>query len=147
MDPRPEPARRQVTIPLDGTIWDSMGHASKKDAVLIAALAAGVSVTKAAEKAGVSRRTVARRLLDESFRQSIQQVQREALSRATARLTANACRAARKLGQLIDAENDGTAIRASVENLKALVLLQTHNDHEERLTEIERRFTEREGHR
>ena len=69
--------------------------------MLIASLAAGMTVEKAAERAGVSAATATRRLRSDTFRQRVAEAQREALSSAMAALGALSLSAVRVLGELL----------------------------------------------
>src|SRR5262249_27382605 len=75
----------------------------KGDAALVAALAAGLSVAKAAEKAEVSPRTARRRLKDEAFKARVERVRARILDRVVARLTALGVTAVRTLQDLMRA--------------------------------------------
>src|SRR3954464_15182527 len=60
------------------------------DVVLVAALAGGATYEDAAKRAGVSERTVRRRLDDPAFKRQVDEARAEMLSQATARLTSAA---------------------------------------------------------
>jgi hypothetical protein len=62
------------------------GDRKNADSALVAALAAGLTVPKAAEQAGVSERTVYRRLKDGDFRAKVDQARTEAVSRTVGKL-------------------------------------------------------------
>ena len=67
-----------------------MSHEYKKksDEVLLLALACGAGVEQAAEKAGVNRRTVQRRLQTPKFQRQLQAMRSDMVQRTTAMLTA-----------------------------------------------------------
>jgi hypothetical protein len=69
----------------------------------VAALAAGLSVTKAAEKAEVSPRTVRRRLKDDAFKARVERARARILDRVVAKLTALGAVAVKTLGDLMKA--------------------------------------------
>jgi len=69
----------------------------KVDEVLILALACGTPVEAAALKAGVSERTVYRRLKDPQFSQRIQAIRSEMVDRAASMLTAGNLQAVKTL--------------------------------------------------
>lgn len=80
---------------------DSGCRLSPRDAALIAALCNGASRAEAAKAAGVSLRTVARRMADEAFRQGIAEWRTVAFEQAAARLGAIASRAVATLEELL----------------------------------------------
>jgi len=67
------------------------------DEVLLAALACGATAEAAAQKAGVSRATVQRRLQDTAFRQRLQEFGTDMVKRASAALTAASVEAIKTL--------------------------------------------------
>ncbi len=79
------------------------GHGRKNvDAVLVEALACGASAANAAQRAGVSARTVFRRLEEPAFRQRIEKVKQETVERTSAMLTAMGIESCRGLHDLMD---------------------------------------------
>jgi hypothetical protein len=74
------------------------------DSALIAALAAGATHEAAAKHAGVSERTVRRRLADTEFRRRVDEARGEALDQAMARLSRAATGAATTLVMLLAKE-------------------------------------------
>ena len=73
-----------------------------KDTPLLIALACGASVKNAALKAGVSERTVYRRLADPSFQKQLANFQAELMQQTGARLTTLAAGAVNTLAALLD---------------------------------------------
>jgi hypothetical protein len=73
------------------------------DAALVAGLAAGLSVAKAAEKAGLSARTARRRLQDDAFKARVERARARILDRVVAKLTALGAVAVKTLGDLMEA--------------------------------------------
>src|SRR5262249_44274482 len=80
--------------------------------ILITALAKGATVAQAAAQAGVSERTVYRRLADKEFQDQIEALQEEMLQRAVAMITAAAQEGIRSL---VDLQNESPppAVRRS----------------------------------
>ena len=74
-----------------------LAGAKKSGNGLILALACGATVENAARKAGVSERTVYRRLADPAFRQQIRKTRAEMAERAAAALTAASMEAVKTL--------------------------------------------------
>jgi hypothetical protein len=79
-----------------------MPHSGRRNAneILLLALACGATAEAAAQKAGVSKTTVHRRLNDPEFRQRLQQARAEILQRTTAALTASSMEAVKTLVEL-----------------------------------------------
>jgi hypothetical protein len=73
------------------------------DAALVAGLAAGLSVARAAERAGVSERTARRRLQDDAFKARVERARVGLLDKVVARLTALGATAVRTLNDLMKA--------------------------------------------
>jgi hypothetical protein len=76
------------------------GRKRKTDAGLVLALACGASPENAAQKAGLSLRTVYRRLAEASFRDQVRQVRAEMVQRAAGLFTAAGMAAIRTLTTL-----------------------------------------------
>jgi len=91
------------------------------DAALVAGLAAGLSVAKAAERAGLSERTARRRLKDDAFKARVERARARILDRVVARLTALGATAVRTLGDLMkDGAGENVrlgAARATLEHM------------------------------
>jgi hypothetical protein len=70
---------------------------TKADSTLLLALACGATVEAAARQAGLSERTVYRRLADPAYRQRLQALRADMVQRASGALTAAATEAVRTL--------------------------------------------------
>jgi hypothetical protein len=64
----------------------AVGGRQNADSALLAALASGLTIQKAAEQAGVSERTAHRRLRSDRFRAQVDQARTEAVSRTVGKL-------------------------------------------------------------
>jgi hypothetical protein len=108
------------------------------DDVLLAALACGATWETAAQKAGVSRATVQRRLQDSAFRQRLQELGADMVKRAAAALTAASVEAIKTLLSL-QASSIPHAVRlgAARSILELGVKLREVADTEERLAALE----------
>src|SRR5262245_3905144 len=95
-----------------GRDWPEMS-ARNADSALIAALAAGDTAAEAARKAGVSERTVRRRLDDPGFKRALEAAKAEALARAVAKLSDRAVAAVDTLAALLDAESESVRLGAA----------------------------------
>jgi AcrR family transcriptional regulator len=122
--------------------WQAMtpGDLHRRKLQLVQALASGLSVTEAAERAGISPRTAYRYLRDEAVVQALQCIERELLQVLARRLAALAVRATEALERAL--QDDGVPWSVRVRAADALL------DHaeklaylarlEERLSELER---------
>jgi AcrR family transcriptional regulator len=116
------------------------GDLHRRKLQLVQALASGLSVTEAAERAGISPRTAYRYLRDEAVVQALQSIERELLQVLARRLAALAVRATEALERAL--QDDGVPWSVRVRAADALL------DHaeklaylarlEERLSELER---------
>src|SRR5262245_39585567 len=88
------------------------GHKGGPDP-LVLALATGCSVTDAAQRAGLARRTVYRRLEDPDFRREVTKARDELLFQVVGRLMAVAIKAADTLEKQLDSKNEVTSQRAA----------------------------------
>ncbi len=104
------------------------------DNTLQMALAAGSTVSQAASKAGVSERTVYRRLEEETFQRGIETLRTEMVQRATAVLIAASLLAAKTLIELQDSK-----IPASVRRRAARDLLEM-SERLRQVTTLEKRM-------
>src|SRR5262245_6372003 len=115
-------------------------------ALLITALAKGATVAQAAAQAGVSERTVYRRLGEQAFQDQIEALQDEMLQRAVAMLTAAAQEGIRSL---VDLQNESTppAVRRSAARdiLEMGMRLRVAAELEKRLIALENRSADAEG--
>jgi hypothetical protein len=74
------------------------GPTPEQDQVLVAALAGGATYDRAGAAAGLSERTVRRRMADPAFRARVREASSELASAVAARLTASSVTAADRLG-------------------------------------------------
>jgi hypothetical protein len=118
------------------------------DGELIAALAAGATQAEAARQAGVSERTVRRRLLEPSFAAALAQARRETVRALTAELEAQALRAIETLCQLMHSTQPPQVRLGAARTLLDQVV-RYHNavDFEDRLAELEALISHPDGAR
>jgi hypothetical protein len=114
----------------------SIGSAKRERLALL--LAAGLSLRKAASIGKIGVRTLSRwHAEDVVFLKRIAQVREEMSVRAKARLTATMTRAARRLRQLIDSNNEAVALKAAVAVLTIQSRLDSFEAFESRLRMLE----------
>jgi hypothetical protein len=108
---------------------------------LLTALACGATVEQAARKAGLSERTVYRRLADPAFRKQVQQVHNEIVRRTAGLLTGAALGSVKTLADLQqDAAVPATVRRTAARDILELGLkLREAINLEERLATVEGR--------
>lgn len=124
-----------------------MAHfgSSTKDVNLALALAAGRSITAAAEQAGVSRRTATRKVADPAFRQLVAELRADFIGQAVGRLAHNMTRAADGLAAMLDSTDERVRLRVSRAVLTLGVKLHEEVDLELRLREVEAQYTAMTG--
>lgn len=115
----------------------SNNGARKGDGALIAALASGKTHTDAAKLAGVSLRTLTRRLNDPAFRQQVLQARAALIEKATGRLADSATRAADELVELLADESATVRLSAARALLDYAGRFTEANDVHERITALE----------
>src|ERR1700733_9782014 len=81
-------------------------HFKRGDAVLLVALASGLSIRKAAAKAGVCEKTVSDRLKDPAFREELNGLRNQMVSEAVGRLSAAMSEASVTLRRLLKARSE-----------------------------------------
>ena len=110
-----------------------------KEGLLIAALAAGATHREAARAAGVSERTVRRRLESPAFTERLGEAEVEYLSQISKRLTGLAPTAVETLASLMCSPDatDQVRLRASLAVLNATPTLREVTEIAERLQEFE----------
>jgi predicted DNA-binding protein (UPF0251 family) len=109
------------------------------DDALLLALACGATAEAAAAKAGVSRRTVFRRLGDDDFRRRLRGARQEMVERASGMLTAASMEAVKTLLSLMDGQAPHASRLGAAKSILELgVRLRD-------LTEIEQRLAALEG--
>ena len=113
------------------------------DELVVAALAAGRTLQEAADAAGVSPRTVSRRLADPAFRQSIRSVRGEMIGQALGRMADGMSEGADVLRALLAAESESVRLGACRTMLELGVKLRESVELEERLAVLEQRFEEK----
>ena len=114
-----------------------MTGCSRGDARLVTELAAGATVADAARAAGVSERTVYRRLGDADFKRQIGEARAEILARAVARLTSASVRAVEALEGLLDSDMDFARLGAARSILEIGMKLREQLDLAERVEALE----------
>jgi AcrR family transcriptional regulator len=114
------------------------------DEALLLALACGATKENAARKAGVSERTVYRRLKDRDFRQRLQALRTDMVQRAANVLTASSMEAVKTLLSLQDASvPNSVRLGAARAILEQGTRLRELADLEERLAALEQRMEEK----
>ncbi len=116
------------------------GRHSADDSLLMA-LACGATVENAARQAGVSPRTAYRRLADAAFRQRLQTLRGDMVSRTSGTLTAAAGEAVRTLLELLkNPTSSSVRLGAARAVLEMGMKLRDVAELEQRLAELEERF-------
>jgi hypothetical protein len=117
------------------------GRKNANEALLLA-LASGLSVPAAAERAGVSERTAYRRLDDPAFRRRIAETRSALFTEAVGRLAALAGKAADALGELLTSNRDLVKLQAAKGVLELGPKLREAGELAQRLDALERRLTD-----
>ena len=107
------------------------------DPALVAALAGGATVQEAAAAAGVSERTVYRRLEADTFRRQLAEARSELIARAVGVLARLSSSAATTLGQLLKAESEAVRLGACRAILELAVKMRDAEELEARLAALE----------
>ena len=107
------------------------------DLVLVLALASGLTNRQAAERAGISERTVARRLADPEFQRQISEAKAATLSQTVAQLTAAGLAAVTTLVRLLDADSESAQLGAARSILELGTKLRESYELEQRITALE----------
>ena len=117
------------------------------DIVLAPLLAAGSSYDEAAKVAGVSVRTVARKMASAEFRGEVARVRTAMIDAAAGKLTAAMANAVDTLTALLAPETPSSVRRSAAEAiLSHPTRLQEHLDFEARLAAVEARLDAQEEH-
>src|SRR5680860_1238028 len=104
----------QVEISLDEAQQDlSEPQVDPQDEVLAQALAEGASQVEAGNRAGVSDRTVRRRLREPAFRELVNQKRRDMITEASGRSSAQLNAAVATLTELLSSAEDSVRLRAA----------------------------------
>ena len=111
------------------------------DSVLIAALAAGATYEDAATQAGVSERTVRRRLEDAEFSGQVDATRSEMIARAVGRLAEASTEAADTLRGLLAARSETVRLGAARSILELAVRLREHDELVSRIEALEATLT------
>lgn len=111
------------------------------DRLLIAALARGASVARAARDAGISERSAFRRLADPKFRQVVDEARAGLLERAGGSLADGADRAARELKRLLRSPSDAIRLGAARALVEFATKVRDAIETERRLVSLEQRMT------
>jgi hypothetical protein len=116
-----------------------------KDQVIAAVLAAGQSQARAAEAAGVTERTVQRRMADPAFRARVDDARGDLLGRTLDVLGAGALEAAVVLRQVVMDGNEASTVRVSASRALLTGLLQWRDQIElaQRIEMLERQVASR----
>lgn len=109
------------------------------DELIVAALASGHTLQEAAKAAGVSPRTVSRRLADPAFKQRIHTLRAEMIGRALGRMADGMSDAAGTLRKLLKAKAESVRLGACRAMLELGVKLREAVEFEARLTALEQR--------
>ena len=118
-------------------------QSNRGDELLLAALASGLSAEEAAKRAGMSRRTVYRRLADPAFRRRLAGARDALVSEALGELAATATAAVATLRELLDARDERVRLGASRAVLEQLLRVREAVSLAERVAELERRVEAR----
>jgi hypothetical protein len=108
--------------------------------LLIEALLSTNTLTAAAKMAGISKRTVLRRLEEKEFQAAFTKAKRDVLKRAAAILARNSGKAAVTLGQIFlgkPIENQSARVAAAKATLSLALAALTFEDIDERLRRLE----------
>ncbi len=107
------------------------------DELLVSALAAGLSQPAAARHAGVSERTVRRRLEDGEFAASVDQARAAVVDRASAQLLGATEQAVAALRDLVESAPPAVRVRAALGLLTAASAWRENGETERRLAALE----------
>jgi len=120
---------------------------TRRDDLLLAALAAGAPVDQAAKTAGLSRRTAYRRLADPGFARRLAQARDELISNALGELVECASEAVATLRALLSASDERVRLGAAKCTLEQLLRLRETLTLSQRLAALERAMQARGGTR
>jgi hypothetical protein len=121
------------------------GRKSAADALLAASLAAGASQEEAATAAGVSVRTVARRLADPAFRRLVDRAQDALLERFAGGMAGRLGSVLDRLAELVGSAKEVVALGACRTLADVLIRVREHTGLARRLGELERAADEPDG--
>lgn len=124
-------------------VSDMKNTAGDADDVIIAALADGLNYQAAGDAAGVSARTVRRRMADEAFAAEVSARRSERISEITALLVDQGANAVQALHRALDPEEDiYPRLRAAQVALNLILKYRAAGELEDRLVAVERRLAE-----
>jgi hypothetical protein len=106
------------------------------DGVFLLALAAGLSIRKAAKKAGISERTAYRRMANPAFRQRVTEARAAMVERSLGHLAAGTVEAAIVLRRLLRSADERVQRSAAAEILAAESRLRTEVDLAQQLADL-----------
>jgi transposase len=109
------------------------------DLNLVTVLAAGATIGEAAERTGVSERTIYRRLADLRFRNQIAELRAEMVQRAVGKLADSSVEAVETLHSLLNAESESAKLGAARSILELGTKLRESVELEQRLQVLEAR--------
>lgn len=107
------------------------------DKALVPALARGETIARSAKAAGISERTVYRRLMDPEFKRRVQESRTRLLEQATGKLVGAAEGAIDTLVALLDSRSDSVRLGAARAILVHLLRLKELSEFEGRLDALE----------
>ena len=107
------------------------------DDAIVLALASGLTQVHAAERAGVSEKTVRTRLADPVFKQRVAEVRSQMVERTMAALTASGMAAVQTFLQLLQAESESVRLGAATKLIELAAKLRESYDLEARLAALE----------
>lgn len=110
----------------------------KKRSLLAFELASGTSVADAAEKFGVSRKTIYRQLKKPEFQHLVNRLRGQMVAGAMGRMAQSMSRAADSLGSLVDSDNPHIRVRASRAIISLGMKLREAVELSDRIDKLER---------
>lgn len=117
---------------------EMMGQSGPTDEVIVACLAEGMSYPHAAEVAGVSAKTVQRRMSDGDFRARVSRARAAHVQEIIGRLTGLGAKAVDVFDETMDSTQNGRLrLSAATCVLRSLREYRHHAELEERLKEVE----------
>jgi hypothetical protein len=117
------------------------GPTAEQDQVLVAALAGGATYDRAGAAAGISARTVRRRMADPGFRARVREASSELARAVAAHLTASSVTAVDRLSVLLDGPDPRVQLAAVRLVLDAALRHREAVELEERMSALEQAAT------
>lgn len=118
---------------------------SNADSVLIAAMAAGATFEGAAAQAGVSARTVSRRMEQPAFKAKVDEARADLITRAVGVLADSSSEAAQTLRALLASDRPTVRLSAARAILEMAVKVREHAELAERMTAVEQAIAAQKG--